>query len=92
MKSESGSLPRNNVKVNGCHDSTCMMFRLTDQSEYTPDIVVNRKFLFLPHLPGYIAHVVASFTLLALLYCSLVFMSSDTTPLSVEDTGFYISS
>ena len=71
MKSESGPLPHNNVKVNGCHHSTCMMFRFTDQFECKPDIIVNRKCPFLPHLPGYIVHVIASFTLLALLRCSL---------------------
>lgn len=71
MKSESGSLPHNNVKVNGCHYSTCMMFRFTDQFECKSDIGVNRKCLFLPYLPGYNVHVIASFTLLALLHCSL---------------------
>lgn len=71
MKSESGSLPHNNVKVNGCHRSTCLMFRFTDQFECKPDIIVNRKCPFLSHLPGYLVHVIASLTLVALLRCSL---------------------
>lgn len=71
MRSESGSLPHNNVKVNGCQHSTCMKFKFTDQFECKPDTTVNRKRLSSPHLPGYTVHVSASFTLLTLLHCSL---------------------
>lgn len=73
MRSESGSLPHNNVKVNGCQHSTCMKFKFTDQFECKPDTTVNRKRLSSPHLPGYTVHVSASFTLLTLLHCSLFF-------------------
>jgi len=90
IKSESGSLPHNNV-INGCHHSTCRMFRFTDEFECKPDITVDRKCPFLPHLPGYIVHMIAFLTA-STFTPLLVLMINSKTSLSAANTDFYIYS